>query len=90
MATILNILRLADEDIRKNGILTKTYDKFGNEKTMPNPSLKIKADFNTKYLALCNQLPLSPSSRASLAGKKIETLEQENDPVLQLLKGGAN
>lgn len=91
VATILNILRLADEDIRKNGILIKTYDKFGNEKTVPNPSLKIKIDFNTKYLALCNQLPLSPSSRASLASKKLNDKENspENDPVLRLLQGMA-
>ena len=40
-----------------------------------------------KYGQLCNQLGLSPSARASLAGKKIEAKEEQEDPVLKALRG---
>lgn len=88
VATVLSVLRQADDEIRKNGILISSYDKYGNEKIVQNPALLIKKDMLTKYTSLCNQLPLSPSSRASLAAKKIEAKEEEQDKVLQLLRGG--
>lgn len=85
VANILYVMRMADDDIRKNGLMIKSFDKYGNEKMIPNPCIKIKLDYQSKYTTLCNQLPLSPASRASLAAKKVESKEQEQDPVLRLL-----
>lgn len=87
VANILYVMRMADDDIRKNGLMIKSFDKYGNEKMIPNPCIKIKLDYQSKYTTLCGQLPLSPSSRANLAAKKIESKEEAEDPVLQLLKG---
>lgn len=88
VSNIIYIMRMADDDIRVNGLMIKSFDKYGNEKMIPNPCLKIKTDMLTKYTSLCGQLPLSPASRASLAARKQNETE-ENDPVLKLLKGMA-
>lgn len=80
-------MRLCDDNIRTGGLLMTAYDKYGNEVVKPSPSIKIKLDYMTKYATLCNQLGLSPASRASLAGKAQDIQNEENDPVLKLLRG---
>ena len=89
-ANVLYTMFLAEEEIRKNGILIKDYDKYGNEKLRQNPAIKIKLDYQTKYAALCNQLGLSPASRAAISGKIMQDKAEAEDPVLKLLKGGIN
>lgn len=84
-ANCLYIMRNCDDTIRTEGILIKSFDKFGNEVTKPNPAIKIKLDYQTKYAALCNQLGLSPAARASLAGKQMDAKNEAQDPVLKLL-----
>ena len=86
VANILYVMRMADDDIRKNGLMVKSFDKYGNEKMIENPCVKIKLNYQSKYTTLCGQLPLSPASRASLAGKKQTEIEEAQDPVLQLLR----
>ena len=88
-ANTLYIMHQADEDIRKNGLMINSFDKYGNEKMIANPCLKIKLDFTSKFTTLCNQLPLSPSSRASLAARKVDEAQESADPVLRLLQGNA-
>lgn len=83
----LYVMRQCDDTIRKEGILIQSFDKYGNEKLIQNPAIKVKLDFMTKYNQLCNQLGLSPSSRASLAGKQIDAQQESEDPVLKLLRG---
>lgn len=83
----LYVMRQCDDAIRKEGILIQSFDKYGNEKLIQNPAIKVKLDFMTKYNQLCNQLGLSPSSRASLAGKQIDAQQESEDPVLKLLRG---
>lgn len=83
----LHIMRQCDDEIRKNGILIKCVDRYDNESFKANPSIKIKLDYMTKYTTLCNQLGLSPAARASLAGKQLEAKQENEDPVLKLLKG---
>ena len=85
-ANCLYIMRQCDDNIRNQGVLIESYDKYGNLVSKANPSIKIKLDYMTKYAALCNQLGLSPAARASLAGKHIEAKTESEDPVLQLLK----
>ena len=61
-------------------------DKYGNPIPKENPAVKIELNYMTKYGQLCNQLGLSPSARASLAQKKIDDKEKEQDPLLQILR----
>lgn len=88
-ANCLWVMHKCDMHIRENGVLVQKVDRFGLIEEKENPSIKIKLAYQSKYANLCNQLGLSPSARASLAGKKIEAQENESDPLLQILKGGA-
>ena len=88
-ANCLWVMHKCDTHIRENGVLVQKTDRFGLIEEKENPSIKIKLAYQSKYANLCNQLGLSPSARASLAGKKIEAKENESDPLLQILKGGA-
>lgn len=81
------IMNQCDDHIRKNGILVEKADRFGLIEEKPNPSLKIKLDYQAKYANLCNQLGLSPAARASLAGKKIDAQEEREDPVIKAIRG---
>lgn len=86
-ANCLYIMRNCDDHIRENGILVKKIDRFGNVEDKANPSIKVKLDYQSKYATLCNQLGLSPAARASLAGKKAEVEEEQEDKVLKILRG---
>lgn len=88
-ATCLATIRQCDDHIRANGLLIPSYDKYGNIEEKENPSIKIKLNYMTKYNSICNQLSLSPASRASIAGKQLESKQQEEDPLLRILKGQA-
>ena len=87
-ANCLHIMRLCDDNIRKNGILVQRIDRFGNIEDKENPAIKVKLNYQTKYATLCNQLGLSPASRANLAGLQAKVSEEEKDPLLQILKEG--
>lgn len=88
-ANCLWVMHKCDEHIRTNGVLITKIDKFGLCEEKENPSIKIKLSYQAKYAHLCNQLGLSPASRASIAGKKIEANDNANNPLLAILKGGA-
>ena len=85
-ATVLWMIDEATESIRENGQLLESYDRFGNLVWKPNPSVKILQDCQTKYNNFCNQLGLSPASRASLAGKKAEQQAEAEDELLKILR----
>lgn len=86
-ANCLWVMNQCDEHIRKNGILIQKVDKFGLIEEKENPSIKIKLSYQTKYASLCNQLGLSPASRAALASRKMEAKENDEDPVIKVLRG---
>ena len=88
-ANCLWVMHQCDEHIRANGVLVSKPDRFGLVEEKENPSIKIKLSYQSKYQTLCNSLGLSPASRASLAGKKAEAKENEEDPVLKVLRGEA-
>lgn len=88
-ANCLWVMHQCDSHIRENGVLVSKADRFGLIEEKENPSIKIKLAYQSKYASLCNQLGLSPAARASLAGKKAEAKEQENDVLLKILQGGA-
>lgn len=86
-ANCLYLMRKCDDLIRENGLLLDKYDKFGNLEQKENPAIKIKLNLQTKYSNFCNQLGLSPSARAALAGKKADAKEENEDKLLQILRG---
>lgn len=88
-ANCLWVMHKCDMHIRENGVLVAKTDRFGLVEEKENPSIKIKLAYQSKYQTLCNSLGLSPSARASLAGKKIEAKENEEDLVLKVLRGDA-
>lgn len=56
-----------------------------------NKSLMSAKDKYTKdFFKCCTELCLSPQSRAKIGNINIQQTEEENDPLLQLLKGGKN
>lgn len=87
-ANCIWIMRKCDDEIRANGIIVPRVDRYGNTEDRENPAIKIKLNFQTKYTTLCNQLGLSPSARAAIADKQMMSKQEEQDPLMQLIKGG--
>ena len=74
-----------DNIINRDGLIEVSYDKFGTPIKKENPAIKTKHNYMTKYVQLSNALGLDPSSRASLAAKKIEAKETQASPLMQIL-----
>lgn len=89
-ANCLWVMHKCDEHIRANGILVSKPDRFGLVEEKENPSIKIKLSYQSKYQTLCNSLGLSPAARAGLASKKIEAKQNEEDPLLKILRGDSD
>ncbi len=85
-ANCLWMIRVSTDHIREHGQLIPKIDRFGNIEEKENPSIKILQNCQTKYANFCNQLGLSPASRASLAGKQAEAKIEAEDPLLKALK----
>ena len=86
-ADCLSKMQQADEYIKREGIIYETFDKVGNTIPKEHPAVSIKLKYLSQFRALSTQLGLSPSSRASLSEMKIKAKEDDEDPVLQILKG---
>ncbi|CEG26001.1 phage terminase small subunit P27 family [Bacillus sp. B-jedd] len=50
--------------------------------------MKAKAEYNKEFFRCCNELSLSPQSRAKLGNINVQTKQQDDDPLLKVLKGG--
>lgn len=87
-ADSLSKIRECDENLNAQGLVITRTDRYGHQNSVENPYVKIKMAYLNQFRALANQLGLSPSSRAALAGKKIEEKEKQEDPLLQILSGG--
>lgn len=88
-ADSLSKIRQCDENLNAEGLVITRTDRYGHENTIENPYVKIKMAYLNQFRSLANQLGLSPSSRAALAGKKIEAKEIAEDPLLKILRGEA-
>lgn len=86
-ADCLSKMRECDILLDKMGLFYEELDRYGNTKMVENVAMKTKLNLMTKYSQYCNALGMSPSSRAALASKKIEAKEEQQDPLLQILKG---
>lgn len=85
-ADCLSKMQQADEIIDEDGLMYVTYDKMGNKIPKEHPMVGTKQKYLNQYRALCTQLGLSPSARASLSEMKVQAAKNEEDPVLQILK----
>lgn len=85
-ADCLSKMKQADEILALEGIKYDTFDKFGNSIPKEHPMVKTKLAYLSQYRALCTQLGLSPSARASLSQMKVEAKQEEEDPLLQALR----
>jgi P27 family predicted phage terminase small subunit len=70
---------------------------FSNKEVASNPTLAIDREFvGTQeklvrtYLKLCDELCLSPQSRAKLGVLVANQKEEEQDPLLNVLQGGSS
>lgn len=81
-------LRECDERINREGMIISYVNGVGEEILKTHPIVDVKHKYLSQFRALCTQLGLSPASRASLAGMKVEQKEKNADPLLQILKGG--
>lgn len=80
-------LRQCDDILNVEGLIVTSYDGRGNEINKEHPAIKIKMQYMNVFKTLSNQLGMSPASRAQLAGMQIQAKADEEDPLLQLLKG---
>ena len=56
-----------------------------------NKSLMAAKDKYTKdFFKCCQELCLSPQSRAKIGNINIQVIEEENDPLLKIIQGGKN
>ncbi|HLO11604.1 MAG TPA: phage terminase small subunit P27 family [Pseudoneobacillus sp.] len=88
-ADTLSKIRECDAALNRQGLVITGIDRYGNDFTKENPYVRIKMGYLNQFRNLANQLGLSPSARASLASKKIEAKEEEEDPLLKVLRGEA-
>lgn len=79
---IMSAIEQCDKELEKLGSMIY-YDQNGQPKE--HPSSKQRLAYLSQYRAMAGQLGLSPSARASLAGKKIEAQENQNDDLLKVL-----
>ncbi|MGB6128930.1 MAG: phage terminase small subunit P27 family [Psychrilyobacter sp.] len=58
------------------------------EEDLLNKEARIVQDTYTRqFFRLCNELCLSPQSRSKLANAAYQSMQEENDPVLEALRG---
>ena len=86
-ADCLSKIRQADEEINKDGLMLTTIDRYGAEIIKEHPAVRTKHTYLQRYMTLANALGLDPSSRASLAAKKVEAQNNQEDELLKILRG---
>ena len=52
--------------------------------------LSAKDKYTKEFFRCCNELSLSPQSRAKLSNINLQTKQQQTDPLLQVLKDGGD
>lgn len=86
-ADCLSKIRQADDEINADGLLIETADRYGVVTKKEHPAVRTKHTYLQRYMTLANALGLDPSSRASLAAKKVEAKSNNEDELLKILRG---
>ncbi|MEL3956912.1 phage terminase small subunit P27 family [Caldifermentibacillus hisashii] len=76
-AIAIDRLQQIEKMINKD--INKTFDKN---------ILKAKAEYTKEFFRCCNELSMSPQSRAKLGNINVQVKQKEEDPLLKVLKGG--
>lgn len=77
----ISIDRLQKIEKMINKDINKIYDK---------DLLKAKSEYTKDFFRCCNELSLSPQSRAKLGNINLQAEQERQDPLLQVLAGGRN
>lgn len=78
-AITINRIQTCETHINENGVV----DLDGHA----NPHIKIKNSYMKEFFRLCNELSLSPQSRAKLANMNYVAEVEKVDPLLSILGG---
>ena len=68
----------------------KEAEQILNDDLLNKQALKVKDSYMKEFFRCCNELSLSPQSRAKLANINVKAQENKEDPLLQVLRGGAD
>ena len=83
---ILSITSIAIDRIQE---IEKKINK-DSELLKDRALMATKDKYTSQFFRGCNELSLSPASRAKLGNINLQQKEKEADPLLQLLKGGGD
>ena len=59
-----------------------------DEEGKPSAYAKLKSNYMKEFFRLCNELSLSPQSRAKLANINVGVEKEQQDPLLRIIQGG--
>lgn len=54
---------------------------------LDNDVMRIRKEYTQNFFRICNELSLSPQSRAKIGSIAVNKAEEKNDTLLQILKG---
>jgi len=86
-ADCLSKIRQLDMLLNEEGLIIYRKDRGGQLVSVENPAVKTKMQYLNQFKQLGTQLCLSPSARAQLAGLQLQAKQDEEDPVLKILRG---
>ena len=79
---------LCELEIKKRGLFVEEKDRYGNEKVVPNPALKVQKDLLSILKSYFSEIGLSATSRMKLSEIKEEA--ESNDELNKILQGLRN
>lgn len=79
-AITIDRINECERKLNKDGLL--------DEEGKPSAYLKMKSNYMKEFFRLCNELSLSPQSRAKLANINVGVEKEKQDPLLRIIQGG--
>lgn len=89
-ADCLEKMDLCDTVLNEDGLFIQGTDSKGNTFTKEHPAVKTKMQYLNQFRYVAGQLGMSPSARAQMAEAKMETKQEEQSPLNQLLNKKKN
>lgn len=65
----------------------QTVERILNKNLMDKNALRIKESYTKEFFRCCNELSLSPQSRAKLANINVNAQAEREDPLIKALRG---
>lgn len=79
-ALTIDRINECERQLNINGLL--------DEEGKPSAYVKMKSNYMKEFFRLCNELSLSPQSRAKLANINVGVEKEQQDPLLRIIQGG--